>query len=617
MCSDNGNLRRGQSRQGGDGGICVGHVHRGDFVALVGHSGVCDNCAHLHFEVRTSCDFYSTNMTGCRVVDPYGWEWPTADPIVNNSHGTTHPLLWDIGRWGLTVPQVNGVQISVNGSNWTVTINGAGFDPQRPNVTLWHLNGLYCFGCGGSQCGDAQSWVATVTIQSATPSQIIAGVQISNSPPNPAPSPDLTVVKVSNWYGPRSTGTLPGTLSAYSLQLFGQPAPGGGVFLGFGGFHSATDDGQVIFNSGVDLNGDGIPDGYYDFSSSSAGMAKVSVTGFTPIFNTVMNNKGDQAFSGINQGGGQHVAGIYLLPAGNASPTKVALPGDPCPAPCPVSGPPVIEGVWGPYAIGQNGEVVFSAELPGTQPTPTWILYLYSPTDGSYTKIAADGSGGDITPVGGYFTSQNFYGSVGIIPSPGDVIFSDLVTGGSSTSGIFKYSRSTKALSRIVVQGDQVPSGRTGTLEMPLGSTQGSRLVFYSTVDGGNTHQIIGTVPDVTVSNPRSQLVAYQGKATGTIAGGTFDTSDSSHLPFAFFGEGLGVPEARSGGSIVFSSQLVDAVSSDGSPTDAGLFLWDGATMTKIVVNGDPLSSGYHLAGVVQFVVDNVGNTYYFATREN
>jgi hypothetical protein len=259
---------------------------------------------------------------------------------------------------------------------------------------------------------------------------------------------------------------------------------------------------------------------------------------------------------------------------------------------------------------------MFSAELQGTQVTPTWILYLYSTNSNSYTKIAADGVGGDVTPVGGRFMSQNFFGSVGVVPSTGDVIFSDLVTGGTSSGGIFMFALSTGTLSKLVAQGDPAPSGATGTLGVPFGSVGGQNLVFYAPVSGGNTSQIIGLIANTSVT-PKTTLVAYQGQPTGTVAGGTFDTGGDPHLPFAFYGEGLGAPQVRKDGSVVFSSVLSGAVNATGSSTDQGLFLWNGRSMAKVVVDGDPLTNGNTVQAVLQFVVNNVGNIYYSATSEN
>jgi murein DD-endopeptidase MepM/ murein hydrolase activator NlpD len=603
-----------------NGDRCVGHVHRGTPIAKVGDTGV--PSPHLHFEVRAACDFGATLLAGCKVVDPYGWEWAGSDPIaVNNPRqAMSHPApLWDLSTWNLTQPQVSSAVVSPAGNVWTMTIEGSQFDTVNPIVTLWHARNLYCFACG-----DPQS-PATISIQSKSTTQIVTQVHIVD--PAVSLSPDVAVVKVSNGSngpGPRSPGkqlsvlanAMPGPTS-YSLLLYKTPAPGGGVFLGFAGFHSATEDGHVIFNSGVDTNGDNVPDFFADFDYGPAGPSQVAFSGFTQVLSTLMNGEGDRAFSAVNQAAGRTAAGIYLLQAGTTSPVKVAQPGDTCPSPCPVLGPSFIN-VAGPFAIGEAGEVVFSAELNGPSPTPTWVLYLFNPGDGSYTKIAADGTGGDVTPVGGVFTSQNFFGSVGIVPATGDVIFSDLVTNGTSAGGLFKFSRTTKKLSKLVAQGDSAPAGVTGTLGIPLGSVAGQYLAFYASVTGGSTTQIIGLVPDTTATVPTTKLVAFAGEATGTVAGGKFATpANDPPLPFAFFGQGQGAPLTRKDGSVVFSSVLAGASSASGSPTDQGIFFWNGTTITKIVVDGDPLSNGKSVQGVVQFTVNNLGNIYYFATTEN
>ena len=256
LCNITG-ISQGASLKNGD--ICVGHVKRGDLVAKSYDTGVPGN-PHLHFEVRAACNFATTTLSGCKVVDPYGWEWFDGDPInpmdpisgnVQGMHIATP--LWDLSTWNLTPPpQVTNATVTVSGSTWNITVNGSNF--LNPTASLWHATKLYCIACGSN-------------IQSlpGTSSQFMAQVQVSDS----TITPDLTLIKVtnaSNGAGPRSSGT-PLELAAstanstsLSLLLYKSPAPGGGVFLGFGGFHSATDDGQIAFNSGVDKNGDNTPD---------------------------------------------------------------------------------------------------------------------------------------------------------------------------------------------------------------------------------------------------------------------------------------------------------------------------------------------------------------------
>jgi Peptidase family M23 len=601
-----------------DGDTCVGGVQRGDPVATVGHQGVC--CAHLHFEVRAACDFGSQVLSGCKVADPYGWEWITPDPLgTNNATQAMTSLvpLWDLATWNVVQPQVTKAVASTSANTWTITISGINFDGANISnnvITLWNRVGFYCFACGGTGSP------ATVTVQSATNTQIIAQVEITDT--SIAFSPDVAVVKVAsapNGVGPRSLGQAlsltAATPSSFSLLLYKTPAPGGGVFLGFGGFHSATDGGQVVFNSGVDINGDNVPDLYPDFLSNASGISEVAFAGFSTISNTVIDNSGDLSFAGITKPGS--AAAVYFVPVGSSTPTTIAKAGDLCPAPCPVSGSPFFLGVSGPFAISESGEVVFSAELQGTQPTPTWILYIYSPSTQAFTKIAADGLGGDLTPLGGHFSSQNLFGSVGINPTSGDVVFSDLVTGGASAGAIFRFSRSSGTLSKLIAQGDLAPPGITGTIGVPIGSLGGQNLVFYSSVTGGASAQVIGVIPNIGAASPQVILVAYQGEATGTVAGGTFDAAGYPDLPFATYGEGPGAPAVRKDGSVVFASALLGASSSTGASTDQGLFLWNGATITKVVVDNDQLSNGYTLHGVLQFSIDNIGDIWYFATSEN
>ena len=591
-----------------NGDKCIGHVHRGDLVAQMWNTGVGTGTSniHLHFEVRTGCNFAAIALTGCKGVDPYGWEGISGqDPAEqHNSQAVTwSEPLWDLSRWHLSRPTLQSpALVSSSGNVWSLTINGAQFDTSgTPMVTLWHKTGSYCAVCDP----------ALVTIiRPFSSTQLTAQITVND----PALTPDLAIVKVANGAGPRSH---PVSLSAQKLAgivsspilLYKTPAPGGGVFLGFGGFHSATDDGTVVFNSGVDANNDNVPDAFFDFTYGSGGKEQIAPAGFSQIAGSLLNSQGELAFSAVNQGGGRTTRGVYLIRPGSSVPSKVAEPGDACPSPCPVNGPTFLS-ITGPFAIGEQGEVVFSAQLNGPSPTPTWVLYLYSPVDGSYTKVAADGAGVGQTPVGGQFMSQNLYGSAGVLTT-GDVIFSDLVTGGTSSGGLFRFSRATKTLTKIVAQGDPAPAGVTGVLGMPQGATGGNHLVFYAAVSSGNTNQVIGLVTDATAAVPATVLVAREGQPTGTEVGGEFGTSpENPPLPFAFFGQGQGAPIIRKDGTVVFSSLLV------GASTDQALFFWNGRALGKLVANGDTLADGKHADGVLQFVVNNTGNVYYFATEK-
>ena len=179
----------------------VGPVVRGEPVAVIGnfaqgHAGGVGY--HLHFEVRRDCVTAMSDgpaIHGCRIVDPYGWEWPTPDPFTTNPNGSPYNSvaageqrpLWDLPALHTEVPEITGIHITPQPKSYALTIYGKYFE-KGALVTLWETRGQYCVGI--------------VTPTQVTNSRIVAIV------PRDLPSDRGTIiVKVENLNGPRSRGT--------------------------------------------------------------------------------------------------------------------------------------------------------------------------------------------------------------------------------------------------------------------------------------------------------------------------------------------------------------------------------------------------------------------------
>ena len=240
-------------------------------------------------------------------------------------------------------------------------------------------------------------------------------------------------------------------------------------------------------------------------------------------------------------------------------------------------------------------------------------MFLYSSADGSIVKVAGDGPSGDVTPVGGTFTSGTLNLPITQITSDGDVIFLAQVTGGTSPGGVFRYSRAS-GLTKVVAQGDPAPTTGGGVFGYPLfgkeGSLSGRRLVFHAPVSGGTTSQIIGLIKDVTQLGTMS-IIAYEGESTGTSVGGVF--SDASGKPFGGYGQNTSPPGIRSDGTVVFYSLLASGKNATGDPTDAGIFLWNPRGFQRIVLDGDTTTSGAVVQGVFASDLNDLGQVLYFA----
>jgi len=592
----------------------IAQVQKGQPVAVVGTfaSGVVGGVGpHLHFEVRRGCNNSTGSLQGCMVVDPYGWEWPSGDPIAGNHCANVNAAcaavqaapLWSLTDWNVQQPIVTSINLTGTSGSYTATITGQNFSPSAL-VTLWDQGQYFLMTLPST----------SVTIINST--QIVA--QLSNLPVS---SPTELVLKVRNPQGPRSVGiplSLSASTSSEPLILNGQPAPGGGAFAGFAGFWSFNNRGEAVFNAGVDTNADGAPDYFADFKFSANQITKPAVPGFSAISSVVthirLNNRGDMAFGDVSGLYGALPAGIYVIPAGSTSPIPVVKWGQACPSPCPGPSSSTIYQLYGPLAFDDSGDVAFAAGLlnPQTNTTACCFLFLYSGTNGSIVKVAADGPSGDVTPVGGTFASGTLLPPNTQITSDGDVIFLAQVNGGTRAGGIFRYSR-TGGLSKVVTQGDAAPVPGGGVFGYPLfgkeGSVSGRQLAFHAPISGGTTTQLIALIHDVT--QPSSMSVVYQGEATSTSAGGIF--SNGSGRPFGWYGQNTAPPGIRADGAVVFHSSLVGAHSASGAPTDAGVFLWNPRGFQKIVSDGDSTTSGGTVQGVFATDLNDLGQVLYFA----
>jgi triacylglycerol lipase len=575
------------------------HVVTGQPIAKCGRTGV--PSSHLHFEVRRNG----------KIIDPYGWEWNTGDPISANTQASVQldPL------WGISQPIVNTVtltpsssgggfieihpvkkdapiRLAASSSGFTATITGQNF-AANALVTLWDRYG--------------QFFVQAIT---PSPSNITATQIVADLPSvdalGRAFTPENYVLKVKNPSGPRSRGVAlsssPST-SAVPLALIGQPAPGGGAFSSFCSFYDMNNRGDIIFCAEVDLNGDGTGDVAGTFNFSSGQFTKVTAPGFTQIGAAKINNLGDMAFGDASVPG--RTQAIYFLKAGSSTPIKIAEWGQPSP----ISGT-----TWydprGPVALSDNGKVVFwSGVINPSTNTLSWYVFLYSYSDGSVIKVVGNGDGP--TPIGGTFGD---FGRMGLT-ADGDVIVGINVNGGSSPFGIFLFTPSV-GFKKIVAVGDPAPSNVGGTLGPGLSfastkSISGRQFVFLAAVTGGVTDQAIFVKDDIGLqSSANIRVVAYEGQATNTETGGTFSNGLSSgNFPLEIYDGG---PQIRADGGVLFLSQLNGAHASDGSPTKKGIFLWTGKEFKKVVVEGDPVPSGGKLNGVSSHILNDIGQVVYF-----
>lgn len=209
-------------------------IKAGDEIAKVGDYGLnpdicrsnigCEGGVpqHLHFEVRTGCSFQDGKIQGCKVIDPYGWEWPDIDPFADGRN----PLgafqdgpLWDLASFGLKLPVVTKVALEdpTSGAERRVTIYGYNFSPGVV-VTLWNRGHQYYI----------DKVIPSSAVTPAT-TQVVAQLPISK-----VADPDNIVLKIENSNGPRSRGVVlsgHGAADDHTVLILASTVAGGAASL--------------------------------------------------------------------------------------------------------------------------------------------------------------------------------------------------------------------------------------------------------------------------------------------------------------------------------------------------------------------------------------------------
>lgn len=549
--------------------------------------------SHLHFEVRRQG----------KIVDPFGWEWFESDPFAERDDVLvqTEPL------WGIPRPFVSDVQLTKQSeTSYSAVINGVNFaDDAR--VTLWDKAGKFAL------CFENSPNVCPLTCYCLVPnSRNNEGTRLEAT--IPVSRPEGYVLKVKNLQqgtrsGPWDLGwDLDRGPQSLEFVRIGEQAPGGGMFVGFGGFYDANRSGRVVFEASIDIDGDNIGDETGTYENRAGAIQKVELLGIAKVGGVRFNDIGDMALADASVAG--RTQAIYFLAADSSVPTRVVQWDDRS---------TVNDWTYydprGPLAMNQDGEFTFQSSLYDVVTNTVYCcyLFLYSPDTDNILLIVGDPVVGDnvTTPIGGTFNlgAVNHNG----FASNGDVVFWSKVDGGNANAGIFLFTRLTLQYSKVVADGDLAPGDIGGSyIGVGIGpaAVAGRRLVFTSSLIDGGAENGIFVKGDVELESTADiSLIAQPGQSTGTSVGGSF--SGFGGRPFD-----LGWPQIREDGGVVFISILEGAITTrDGLPTDRGVFLWTGREFIKVVVENDRLANGQLLAGVSSYVSNDAGWVYYYVAR--
>ena len=285
------------------------------------------------------------------------------------------------------------------------------------------------------------------------------------------------------------------------LAADGDPAPGGGVFSGFGRHPvpALNDGGELAFAAAI--AGARAVEGI--FVASKRGTRTVALAGsaapdipsgtFSSVDTPAINDRGDVAFLATVRRGRESLDAIYLHSGGKSR--KIVVQGDPAPAGGTFAG-------FGPPSLNGKGLVVFGAVVEG-RAVPGGLFVSKggairmlvgageeTPDGGIFAKfserIAVNDAGtvafnailkgapiggaiyviddrvrriaglGDAAPGGGIFSHFGLWPS---LSATGAVVFAASVDGGASPVAVFVAGRG--ATSRVSAVGDALPGGGT------------------------------------------------------------------------------------------------------------------------------------------------------------
>ena len=305
---------------------------------------------------------------------------------------------------------------------------------------------------------------------------------------------------------------------------YGEPAPGGGTFGGFGSFSPDTINasGDAAFGFGLDpfTSPIGKNAGVYRYDHSSGKVTAVLVPGVTPVpggstgetfagtlFHPSLNNGGDLVFPGIvpaTIGPGASIGlgvGIFLADK-QGHLTKVVRPGDPAP------GGSMFDFAENP-AIDNRGDIAFGAhiavdprislgaELPSNIFSAESV-YVKDGATGAIQSIAHQGAAIPASAGGGTFD----YAYAPVLNSRGQILF-DAGLKGTSISGVIInglpvdsqaiFLWSDGKLIAIARQGDSVPGGHIVSPASAPATTTSTTMAmspstpFWTTAKKGST----------------------------------------------------------------------------------------------------------------------------------
>jgi hypothetical protein len=261
-----------------------------------------------------------------------------------------------------------------------------------------------------------------------------------------------------------------------------------------------------------------------------------------------------------------------------------------------------------PATIDNTGRVAFFSWVDGVERNQGIFV---ADTAGALTAIAvgcgqgggsgAHGTCGDPSPVGGTF--GGFFGGTCYAPAMnarGDVLFMADVQGGSTPRGLFLWTRSTAAITKVAAVGDLLPSGeKIYALSHGSLNNAGTAAFYVQTVAGAYSADVYTAAAGALTRAAAVGGLAPGGGLFGNLGREWFGFVDGTEMP-------VGAPALNDLGQLAYFATSTGTV-------ERGLVLATGAAKQWVATSADATPLGGHYFDFFYPVMNNAGQLAFYA----
>ncbi len=261
-----------------------------------------------------------------------------------------------------------------------------------------------------------------------------------------------------------------------------------------------------------------------------------------------------------------------------------------------------------PVTIDGAGRVAFFSWIDGVERNQG--IFVADAT-GALTAIAvgcgqgggsgAHGPCGDPSPVGGTF--GGFFGGTAYAPATnarGDVLFMADIQGGTTSRGLFLWTRATGAISKVAAVGDALPTGeKIDALSHGSLNNAGTAVFYVQTAAGSYSADIYTAVGGVLTRAAAVGAAAPDGAIFTHLGREWFGFVDGTEMP-------VGAPSINDLGQLAYFATATGSV-------ERGMVLDAGVTKRWVATSADTTPVGGRYFDFFYPVLNNAGQIAFYA----